>query len=251
MGTGNSDKLILVPYVRAYRARRLLVLILFSGLSLAVGFGVAFWQFQASHVAANAENIELRGDLARVEKEASGLAKKLAALQRERDIDDQTKKNISQMIQSLESTITELRQDVAFYKNLMAPSTASKGLTVQKLSVQANGPKGRRYSYKLVLAQVATNKKYIEGVVAVNFIGYRGEQKQIFALKEISDVTDLGIKYRFRYFQNIEGELTLPDGFIPEKIQIVAQSKGKRASRVEETFLWTGSGEVKHVEKKD
>ncbi|PIE44234.1 MAG: hypothetical protein CSA50_01235 [Gammaproteobacteria bacterium] len=243
----NSDKLVLVPYVRGYRLRRLLLLIVCSSLSLVIGFGFGFRWFQAGYAAVNAENAELRENLARFESKASELGKKLAVLERGRDIDTQMKKNISQTIQSLESTIIELKQDVSFYKSIMAPSAASKGLTVQKLAVQPGSIKGR-YNYKLVLAQVANNKQYVKGVVAVNFIGRVGDQKKIFALKEISDVADLGIKFRFRYFQNIQGELMLPDGFVPEKIQIVVQSKGKKAARLEETFLWTGSGDVSHVE---
>jgi len=30
----------------------------------------------------------------------------------------------------------------------------------------------------------------------------------------------------------------IPEGFIPEHIQVVAQSKGKKASRIEQSFAW-------------
>jgi len=51
------------------------------------------------------------------------------------------------------------------------------------------------------------------------------------------------IKFRFRYFQNIIGELQLPEGFVPREVMVVAQSSGLNAQRLEKTFDWPLTGE--------
>jgi hypothetical protein len=66
-----------------------------------------------------------------------------------------------------------------------------------------------------------------------------GEEEKVLALRDISEQqTALGIKFRFKYFQDITGDLLVPEGFKPTSIQVVAQSKGKKASRLEQSFEW-------------
>lgn len=249
MNKDSSEKLILVPYIRGYRARQVFVLLLFSIISLGLGFALGQHMFEKRMGELNRDNALLRENQASFESEAKSLARQLAVLQRGRDIDDQAKRSITDTINALEMQVVQLKQDVTFYKNIMAPTGQDKGLSVKKLEFTPGAQDGS-FTYKLVLAQMAANKNSIEGIVAINFIGERNGEQEIYALKEISDLADLGIKFQFRYFQNFEGSLTFPEGFKPEKIQIVAQSKGNRSARVEETFIWTGKGELSYVEQK-
>ncbi len=249
MVNDSSEKLVLVPYVRGYRLRQVSVLLIFSILSLALGYVIAHKMMRQGLEELSKENKVLQQNLENFAGETKALTRQLTILQRGRDIDEQAKRSIGDTINGLEAQVAQLKQDVTFYKNIMAPTGQEKGLSVQKLEFSPSASDGK-FSYKFVLAQVANNKNYIEGIVAINFIGTRQGEREIFALKEISDVADLGIKFRFRYFQNFEGSLALPEGFAPEKVQIVAQSKGKRSARIEETFVWTGKGEVSYVEQK-
>jgi hypothetical protein len=58
-------------------------------------------------------------------------------------------------------------------------------------------------------------------------------------LRDVSDdQSSLGIKFKFKYFQDITGELILPKDFSPESIQVVAQADGKKASKLERTYMW-------------
>jgi len=57
-------------------------------------------------------------------------------------------------------------------------------------------------------------------------------------LSELDTEKQEAIRFRFRYFQNINGELVLPDGFEPREVMIVAQSSGNNAQRLEKRFEW-------------
>jgi hypothetical protein len=46
------------------------------------------------------------------------------------------------------------------------------------------------------------------------------------------------VRFRFRYFQDVEGDLRLPEGFEPYEIQVVAQAEGGSTSQAERTFQW-------------
>ncbi len=46
------------------------------------------------------------------------------------------------------------------------------------------------------------------------------------------------IRLQFRYFQNIEGELVLPENFEPTKVQILAVAEGENGKTVQKSFGW-------------
>ncbi len=233
----SEEKLIVVPYRPAEKAKRhflawlAVIFSIFGGIAMGWYTGVSRNENYAE------QNLELKQMLSVAEARATELAQQVANLERGRVIDQVASRDVQSTVQSLESKILQLEEDIAFYKNIMAPSGADKGLQIQKMELhKARGE--RRFQYKLVLTQIADNNAYIQGLVAVNLIGNLNNKKEILPLRDVAGAEDLGVKFRFRYFQDIAGELELPQGFAPEQIQVVAQSSGKKATKIERTFEW-------------
>ena len=110
---------------------------------------------------------------------------------------------------------------------------------IGQLDLDATTDPGR-YRYKLVMRQKdADGDTFLLGHVNVNLVGLQGDEQVILALRDISKTEDeLDIRLRFRYFQNIEGELTLPEGFQPDRIQIAAVSDEPVSKTISEDFGW-------------
>jgi hypothetical protein len=69
-----------------------------------------------------------------------------------------------------------------------------------------------------------------------------------YPLSELSDdVEEQEVPLRFRYFQAIEGEMVLPEGFQPEGLRIVARSQAPRKAEVTERFPWELKEKFTHV----
>ena len=69
--------------------------------------------------------------------------------------------------------------------------------------------------------------------------GPRDDELVIIPLRDISAEQDeLDIRLRFRYFQNIEGELVLPEGFEPERVQIAAVETSPIEKTLDQDFSW-------------
>ena len=67
----------------------------------------------------------------------------------------------------------------------------------------------------------------------------RDEQQERIALRDLTaDIEETDIKLRFRYFQEVKGQLTLPDGFEPLEVQVMAKRDGSGSAKVERTFDW-------------
>nr|WP_251068307.1 DUF6776 family protein [Marinobacter sp. C7] len=198
--------------------------------------GLAQGGFRFSDVSASNEVLEEELDTLRSNyKEAR---QQLVNLERGKVIDAQALRQARNTIVELETRIASLKSDLTFYKNIMAPSETSKGLQVDSLTLSRDYQPGV-WDFKLALTQVGNNKNYISGVVAVNVIGVRDEEKEVIALRDLSeDIEDLGVKFRFRFFQNVEGTLALPEDFEPVEVQVVAQAEGRESSQAERTFDW-------------
>ena len=81
-----------------------------------------------------------------------------------------------------------------------------------------------------------------------NIIGELKGKKTIYSLRDLSsEQKDLGVKFKFRYFQNIVGELKIPADFTPQEVQIILQTTGKKPVRVEKAFGWAMGESVNNV----
>jgi len=138
----------------------------------------------------------------------------------------------------------QLNEEVTFYKSLMAPGSLVKGLQVTELEL-SNRRDARVFGFELLLTQVAQRRTYISGQVRLDVIG-RSEaatadagsenDEVVLSLTEVSEVETYPLKFKFRYFQDLSGELTLPEGFVPMRVMVTAQQKGKEA--IQESFPW-------------
>ncbi len=232
-----QDKLIVVKHQPGFWRRLRLQLITAAVVAGAIGYIVGQYEISQQHSQVLERLDELSKRYMSVQASESSLQQQVANLESGRAIDDLAKQEIQGTIQALREQVAQLKKDVSFYKNIMAPNSNKRGLQLQKVEIRSTAAE-RRFAYKIVLTQVADNKSYVTGVVAVNLIGYTEGEKEVLPLRDISELEELGIKFRFKYFQDMTGELVLPEGFQPESLQVVAQSSGKKASRLEQSLPW-------------
>lgn len=223
------------PWTRFFK--RLFVLLLVMALS---GASYLFGRYEALEVQAQAvaERDQLKIDLQQAEDEMASYSQRVIMLEKGGEVDRRSTEGLRQNLVDLRTQIATLQEEVAFYKGIMAPSTRKQDLRIQKVDIEPTLEQ-RRYRYKVVVTQVGTSQRFVSGLAGVNVVGVLDGKQVTYGLRDISDdVQDYGIKYRFRYFQEIEGELVLPEGFVPESIEVVLQSNGTKAKRVDKTFPW-------------
>lgn len=233
-----SEEYVVIRHRPGHRLRRTVILLTFTVVAAVAGYvaGLAQGGFRLSSVEASSEQLveeveTLRGQY----REAR---QNMVNLERGRAIDEHALREARNTMVNLETRISELEADLTFYRNIMAPSETAEGLQVDRFTLLP-GRDNRAFDFKLVLTQVGDNKSYISGVVAVNVIGNLDGEKEVIALRDLSDeIEDLGVAFRFRYFQDVEGSLMLPENFEPLEIQVVAQAEGRKASQAERTFDW-------------
>ena len=240
MNTGQRERLEIVAYNPAKRflVRALLVVLL---VALALGsYYYGRWSIWHERGAAVVERNELRTLTREQKKELVDLRRRVLVTESSNAVDRRAYQEVQQTVLNLNARIAQLENELHFYQRVMAPETIDQGLRIDSLELRPAG-EDRAYEYQVVITQVADNNNFIEGRALISLVGSRGQTKNVtLPLKDVSeDVDDLSVRFRFRFFQNITGRLTLPDDFEPEKVQVILQSTGNRAMRIEQEFDWS------------
>ena len=207
-------------------------------VALAASFYFGYHTGGASQqrVASDVEGISAA--LEKERKSVDALEQEIANLKMGALVDQQASEGVRQEVITLKEELARLQEENSFYRNLMKPSGNKRGLNFGTVEVVGTDKPGV-YSYKVVVQQIATAHKLLQGTLKFTIIGKQEETPIVFKLKDVSDsVTTDTVKLRFKYFQTIQGKLTLPEGFEPEAIELVARSIGKKAVTIEKRFGW-------------
>ncbi len=234
----SQTSMVLVPHRKGHKVKRIMSALLAMLIVASVFAGAGYWTGVRHHLEAIVENQEMKGQLRSLKSKHVEL-RGVAAVDRHGSVlEKKATERVRQDNVLLQNKVAELQEAVSFYKGIMAPLRNDKGLRIEKLSVQRTADSAR-YRYKVVLTQVANNSSYVSGSLHIRVLGTsKGEQKAL-SLKALSESANKdGAKFKFRYFQDLSGELTLPGGFIPDQVEVVAQSRGKKAMRLERLFDW-------------
>ncbi|MDG2090892.1 MAG: hypothetical protein P8J61_07285 [Gammaproteobacteria bacterium] len=153
-------------------------------------------------------------------------------------VDRQALVEVQDMLVGLREINAQLEEDVLFYRQIMSPENDESGLDIGQLDLRATEEENR-IRYHIELKQFADNENVINGYANVNILGMQNGNEVSFPLRSIApEESQLDIRLQFRYFQNIEGELIIPDDFVPETVQILAVSQGEDSKTIQKNFVW-------------
>lgn len=234
-----QEQMVVVPYRPRQRVLFTLFLVLGVAISAAGGWAYGYYKTMLTQQTELADQSELTAEIDSLRLENANLRRQIAILDRSSVMDQQANAEVQGTITSLRERVAQLEEDIVFYRQVVAEETEDTGLMIGQLDLDATTDPGR-FRYKLVMRQKdADGDTFLVGHVNVNLVGLLDEEQVILALRDISEAEDeLDIRLRFKYFQNIEGELALPEGFQPDRVQIAAVSTEPVSKTISEDFGW-------------
>lgn len=187
---------------------------------------------------ARAELQGLRDELVLIGSENAALRQQILNLEQSGTVDKQALDSVQRTILALREQISQLEEDVLFYRQIMSPENTETGLVIGQLDLVATETPNI-VRYKLELKQQGNNENLVSAHVNVDVTGMQGGEAVSLPLHSISSQQDSAdIRLQFRYFQNIEGEMLLPAGFEPTRIEILAVAEGDNGKTVQKSFGW-------------
>ncbi len=141
------------------------------------------------------------------------------------------------MIADQRERINQLEDEIRFYRELMASEEAPEEVRIARLDLLQRLD-GRGVRFRLLLVQSADRHEQVSGRVELRVVGERDGESVALPADALGSVAEYPIPVRFRYFQDVTGELELPQGFRPRGVEVIASAEGPQGWRLERTFAW-------------
>ena len=176
-----------------------------------------------------------------LEEHIIALKDEVTLLETHRDIDREAYKDVETSLTTLQAKIQEQADAIAFYRGIVSPADGTAGLRVQDLKL-TRGQTERTYNVRLVLVQSLQHDRKVSGDVTLSIDGDEGGSAISYSYTQLlPEESSASWPFSFRYFQDFDREIILPDGFTPEKITIEVRSKTRSIASIEESYSWAAS----------
>lgn len=202
-----------------------------------------FGRIQANYniVEAGRERQAYEDHIDELDDEIADLKEAIAILETNRDIDRAAYQQVEASLVELQARIQEQTNEIAFYRGIISPADGKAGLRVQDLRLTRSATE-RAYNVRLVLVQSLKHDRTVSGDVGLFVEGVQDGSDVSYPYSQLlSSDAESQWAFKFRYFQDFDREIVLPDGFTPESIRIEVRSKTRSISSIEERYAWAAS----------
>lgn len=174
--------------------------------------------------------------LGKLTKQLNIQAQTLAARNLELALSRETNVKMQDLFAEQHAKEKDLLRELAFYRSIMAPESIADGVAIHGLEFTPN-LLPNQYRLKLILTQLQKRKQPLKGRAEFTFVGV--QDGKIVELSLAILTGDQSLNFRFRYFQVLEIEVTLPERFKLSRIiakVIVPSSRWTKGSQTEMEF---------------
>lgn len=171
--------------------------------------------------------------------EIARLSQQLAVQEASSSIDSESYHEIEERLVEMQRQLADQQKDLAFYRGIMAPESQAEGLQLKELEIQALSESGA-YRMHLVLVQAVNHSRIVSGEVRVYVEGSQGDDTASLDLSEmvLDGQGNPPLAFSFRYFQDLQRDIRLPDDFSPERINVEVVPNRRSSRTIRESFDW-------------
>ncbi len=162
------------------------------------------------------------------------LRQNVATLRRSDQISRSANTELQASLAEREEEVSGLRADVAFYERLVGATGQRKGLSVHEAVFAPEA--GGSWRYTVTVTQNLNRGAISKGEARLAVEGVTGGKLRSLSWDELLQKPGSpGQPFSFRYFQQLEGSIALPEGFTPQRVRVQLRSGG---STVDQAFPW-------------
>ncbi len=235
---GKSSHVIVKSHQHRKRQMALALLLVAALLAMWLSYEYGRRQAGFDSMAAARQRDALRQTIEDLEAQNQALSSRIAILQQASEVDRHAYEEVEQTLRTLQDEILEMREEVTFYRGIVGPADVNSGLQVQSFMARQND-QDNGYHFRLIMVQYGRQTRAVRGIVRVSLSGIQDGVQRRLGLNELGDPGRAQLKFRFRYFQELNGDIVLPEGFVPIQVILNIIPQGKGAKPSEKTFNWS------------
>ncbi len=220
------------------RSRRvwLFVILLWLGsLTLAV-VATSIWLVPGSSTSSPPQYVD--------SMDTEALKNRVVVLERSEQVAKAALTDLQGTLRDREEEIAGVRADLAFYGRLVG-GAKREGLAVHALSLTPVAGT-RAWNFSATLTQNFKRGPETSGKLTLSVSGIRNGKLETVEWKDLAQKSDnAGIGYAFKYFEQINGTIMLPEGFEPNRVQASADGDGGRS---DQEFSWDDAAKAEETD---
>ncbi|MDH3671501.1 MAG: hypothetical protein OES46_10095 [Gammaproteobacteria bacterium] len=224
------------PRVKLFIAGLIVVVLLVTG-GVIYNHGLSMAGFES--LTALRRQQGLQEVVARLKGDNQVLRDSLARAERSLQMDQTAYQDLDRSLKDSSQEIVRLREELNFYRNIISPPNKKSGLHIQSLKLKSATVGGKaatsKYHYKMVLIQALKHDRKITGKARFEISGVQAGANTTIRFPQAADKP---ISFSFKYFQDIEGQIELPQNFEPQTIKVNVTSRGRNAQSIEQVYPW-------------
>jgi hypothetical protein len=234
---GNAAPLVVRAYPPALRNVLLAAGSVIGLFALYVFYELGRYDAGYDRLAVAQQRTELEVRIEHLEKDNRELRTREAELDTIRSGGAREQAEVARSIGDLQAQIARQSQELAFYRGVVAQNAANIGLKIQSLRISATQVRGL-YKVHLALVRSGRAETLATGSVELSVDGESAGAVKQLDLAALTGGRSSDLGYDFRYFQNLDQDVTIPAMFKPEHLTVLVKSKRGDASPLSQTFLW-------------
>ena len=157
------------------------------------------------------------------------LRRQLADYDTSKTAQEEERRELARTIGELQAEIARLQQQVEFYRGAVASGNPRAPVAIRSLRI-VESLEGAAPVLRLALVQPGNPQSIVSGTVQPSIEGRRGARFERISLPSRS--------FSFRYFENLDLPVTLPSGFVPERVTVEIRSGGRNTAPVVQSVFW-------------
>ena len=163
------------------------------------------------------------------------LEQRVALLARSDQVSREANQDLQDTLAERDEEIAGLRADVAFYERFVGSTAQRHGLAVHQLELQPQ--EGGAWHFTATLTQNLNRGAVNSGQLTLSVEGTQDGRLRKLAWADLrQQPAAAGVAYSFKYFQQVEGDVMLPEGLQP--LRVTVQLDPARGATVEQSFGW-------------
>ena len=227
-----------------------------SALGLLLLIAISFWsayeygRYVAGYDRAEASTTidDLYQQIQEIRQEKADIQQQNAMLERNSRIDGDAGKHLEVNFSEIQTEVSELKKELEFYKSIVSPGQSNKSEVVIQ-AIQLQELENRQYRYKVTVSQKGRNDNFVKGFLKMTIGGHNEGEAVTLDMSEVTEGSQKLYKFGFKYFQNFEGTISLPEKFYPEYMQVLVKPKLRAIAAIDKKFTWSDltAGEINYV----
>jgi hypothetical protein len=190
------------------------------------------WQLASTKVVPESEDLQnevrfLSGELASIKDRLNRIQANQVIVEREADILRRANHLLREHESERQAELGQLQSQLDFYSRLAGTGGTQSGLDIYRAEVIPT-ESARVFQFILTLTQNIRRAAIISGRARVDIEGTMDDRPVTLYWSQVSDGETPEPSFRFKYFQQVEGYLTLPEGFSPTRLLVTLEAKGQR-----------------------